>query len=231
MKKSYLAAACAALFAVPAANAVTVLEYQTAASTSNATLTPSIADSSITADLMTAGSGLTANNGSTWNWKGWDTASTSFDAAVGANDYWTWGFDVTDNVSIDLTSMDIRLDRSGTGPDDFEIQASVNGGSAVSLLTHDYGDSDAGVDFTGVDLTGIGLLGPGDSLVFTLAAFNSEGTSGTFDLETVDFNGSDPRSLRIEGTVSAVPLPGAIWLFGSALAGGLAMARRKQRRA
>ena len=67
-----------------------------------------------------------------------------------------------------LATMDIRLDRSGTGPDDFEIQASVNGGTAVSLLTHDFNDSANEVEFTNVDLSAIGALTQGDSVVFTL---------------------------------------------------------------
>lgn len=48
--------------------------------------------------------------------------------------------------SVDLTTMDVRVDRSGFGPDDFEINAVVtpSGGSAsapIQLLTYDYFDS------------------------------------------------------------------------------------------
>jgi hypothetical protein len=112
--------------------------------------------------------------------------------AVAANDFWRWGFDVTSAVFIDLTTMDIRLDRSGTGPDDFEIQASVNGGPGVSVLTHNYNDSDQAVNFLDVNLSALPLLQQGDSVVFTLGAYNSEGTGGTFDLETITFPGTTP---------------------------------------
>lgn len=227
MKNKYVTCLGAALLAsgASAAYSTTLLQYPTAGSTTS--LSPAIVDPSISGDDLTAGSGLTVQDFSTFNFSGWDPASTSFADAVAANDFWTWGFDVTGNVNIDLSTMDIRLDRSGSGPDDFDIQATVNGGVAVSILSYDFGDSSSGVDFMGVDLSGIGSLGPGDSLMFTLAAYNSESDLGTFDLETVDFGGSDPRALRIEGTVSAVPLPAAAWLFGSALLGMAAISRRR----
>ncbi|MEO1082053.1 MAG: ExeM/NucH family extracellular endonuclease [Pseudomonadota bacterium] len=196
--------------AAASADAVTLVQWDTAPSTSNPALTATTFDPSLIPDQLSAGAGLSANSGGTWNWRGWDTASTSFGDALAAGDFWTWGFDVG-AASVTPTSMDIRLDRSGSGPDDFEIQASVNGGTPVSVLTFDYGDSGSGVDFVAVDLSSIGTLNAGDSIVFTLAAFNSESNAGTFDLETVGFGGSDPRSLRISGTVGgAVDTPPSV---------------------
>ncbi len=228
--------ASSALVAVSSQAAVLV-QYQTAPSTTFSALAPEIVDPALTADNLVAGGGLTANSGGTWNWREWanngspDTPDASFDAAVADGDFWTWGFDVTTPLTVvDLTTFDIRVDRSGTGPNEFEIQASVNGGTAVSLLTHDFGDGTTGVDFVGVDLSAIGLLSTGDSVVFTLAAFGADsgGTSnlGTFDLETVDFRGSDERALRIEGDVRIIPEPAALsGLFGIA---ALLIARRRK---
>lgn len=178
--------------------AQTVLEYQTASSTDNATLPPSTSDPTISATDLTAGSGIIANGGSTWNWRGFDPDNASFADAVADGDFWRWEFTVI-GESVDLSALDIRVDRSGTGPDDFEIQAVVNSGTPISILTYDFNDGTAGVDFTNVDLSGIPILNTGDVVVFTLAAFNSESSSGTFDLETVDFNGNDSRSLRLYG--------------------------------
>ncbi|MEM6552924.1 MAG: PEP-CTERM sorting domain-containing protein [Planctomycetota bacterium] len=166
------------------------------------------------------------NNFSTFNFDGYDTDNTSFADAVADDEIWTFGFDVTGAVFIDLTTFDIRLDRSGTGPDDFEIQVSVNGDTPVSVLTFDYGDTTAGVDFLGVDLSALPTLTTGDSVVFTLGAFNSESTAGSFDLETIDFGGSDPRALRIEGTITAIPEPASLGLLA---VGGLLIAGRRRR--
>ena len=211
------------------ANAVIVVEYLTAGGTDS--IAAGSADAAVTSDNLVAGGGLNVENFSTFNFSDWDTASASFADAVAADDFWTWGFDVTAPLTtVSPTTMDIRLDRSGTGPDDFEIQASVNGGGAITLLTHDFGDSSSGVDFLGVDISTIGDLNTGDSVVFTLAAFNSESSNGTFDLETADFGGSDPRALRIEGTISAVPEPSA-FLFGTLICGvlGAKYSRKRDR--
>ncbi|MCB1741849.1 MAG: PEP-CTERM sorting domain-containing protein [Gammaproteobacteria bacterium] len=216
-----------------AAHAAIILEYQTASSTSNPTLSPSVVDAAISGDALAAGSGLTAVNGSTWTWRDWGTgfggghsSATSFAEAVSENDFWTWGFDVTGAVEIALTTLDIRLDRSGTGPNQFEIQASVNGGAATSVLTGNFGDTSLGLDFVAVDLSGIGAVSQGDSVVFTMAAFgeDSGGASnvGTFDLETLGF-GSDPRALRLNANVvpiaPALPEPSIIALLGLGLLG------------
>ncbi len=211
----------------PISQGAIVLQYQTLDSTNNPTLSPDVQGAGVTGAPMTAGTGIDVASGATWNWNNWDPANTSYAAAVAANETWTWGFNVTGNVSIELTTFDIRLDRSGTGPDDFEIQGAVNGGAPVSLLTFDYGDTSVGVDFLGVSLAPLGTVVQGDSVAFTLAAFNSEGTAGTFDLETIDFGGADPRALRIEGNITAVPEPASAMLLGVFSTGLLSFRRRR----
>jgi len=197
-----------------------LVSYTTAGSTDAYSISPLMTNGAITADNLAAGSDLTAASASNWNWRNWNTESTSFDEAVAAKDFWTWGFEVTGAVAIDLLDFDIRLDRTGTGPDDIEIRARVNGGASLSLLTHDYQDSASGVDFTNVSLASIPALSMGDSIVFTLAAFNSKSGSGTFDLENFS---SENYGLAIYGdiTTSAIPEPstaiGMITLLGFAV--------------
>ena len=213
------------LCASVAARAAVVIQYATAGSATS--LAPTVVDATVSGDDLVAGSGLNVQNFSTFNFTGWDIGSTDFAAAVTANDFWSWGFDVTaPGATIALETMDIRLDRSGSGPDDFEIRGSVNGGAESTLLTHDFADSGSAVDFLAVDISALGTVATGDSVEFVLAAFNSESDAGTFDLETVDFGGSDPRALRIEGTITAIPEPGALLVcFG--ITGVLALRRRR----
>jgi hypothetical protein len=193
-----------------------IIQYSTANGVTS--MAPVATNAAVTGDNMIAGSGLTIQTGgATWNFRDWNLASTSFAAAVAANDFWSWGFDVASLAFIDLTTMDIRLDRSGTGPDDFEIQVSVNGGPGISVLTHNYNDADLGVNFLDVNLSAVPLLQQGDSVVFTLGAYNSESAAGTFDLETITFPGGND-GIVIEGTVVAVPEASA-FLFGGMVCG------------
>jgi hypothetical protein len=202
--------------------AATVVQYD-AANNGVSSMAPVVTAAEVSADNMVAGSGLSTESGSTWNFKGWDGAS--FAGSVSSNDLWRWGFDVVQNVEIDLTTMDIRLDRSGTGPDDFEIQASVNGGTPVSLLTHNYNDSTSGVNFLNVSLASLGTVELGDSVVFTLAAYNAENAgAGTFDLENITFPGGND-GIVIKGDITPVPEPAALSLLGL---GTVAVLRRRR---
>ena len=191
-----------------------IVEYGTAGSVTS--IAASVAEC-VTADDLTAASGIDVNTFSTFNFDNWDPANTSFADAVADNEFWTWGFTVDPTVlSLTLNDFDIRLDRSGTGPDDFEIQVQVNSNPAVSVLTHDFDDSASGVDFIDVDLSAIPILAPGDVVSFTLAAFNSESTGGSFDLEPIG-NDFANNAIIIDGTaVKAVPEPSA-FLFISLL--------------
>lgn len=183
-----------------------IVQYGTANETP---LMPSFVNDAVTATDLAAGAGIELNAGGTYNFKGWDVDNLSFADAVADDEKWTWGF-VVDTDGIELTTMDIRLDRSGSGPDDFEIQAVVtpSGGTAgapILCLTYDYGDSGSGVSFTDVDLSAIPALAPGDTIEFTMAAFNSESATGTFDLETITFpDGTDGITIN-GGMVGALP--------------------------
>jgi hypothetical protein len=140
-----LGLATLAFGAMSASAQQTIVQYGSANTTS---LAPTVVDGAVSANNLNAGPGLGLNTGSTFNFNGWDTASTTFDAAAAAGDFWTFGFSITDpNALVDLTTMDIRLDRSGTGPDDFEIRASVNGGASSSLLIGDFAGGSLGVNF------------------------------------------------------------------------------------
>lgn len=226
MKQALLSLAMVAALVCSTANADIVVEYTTAGSVTSIAAN-SNSSSNVTGDALTAGPGLNVQDFSTFNFTGWDTANTDFASAVAAGDFWSWGFDVTSaGTTIQLTDLNVRLDRSGSGPDDFEIQASVNGGTPITVLTHDFMDSSAGVNFTTVDLSALGTVTTGDSVDFVLAAFNSESDLGSFDLETITFpDGTD--SLQINGVITkAVPEPTSCLVVG--LFAGVAISRRRR---
>lgn len=202
---------------VPAsAQAVTIVQYGTAGSTTS--LAPVSFDASVSPENLNAGSGIDVQAFSTFNFSGWDIDNTSYADALADDEVWTWGFSVTDPLaSIDLTTMDIRLDRSGTGPDDFEIRATVNSASETTILAYDFNDSSSGVNFLGVDLSALSGLTQGDVVEFTLAAFNAESAAGTFDLETITFPGND--GIVIQGDITVIPEPSTALLIGLGLAG------------
>ncbi|MEN0020756.1 MAG: hypothetical protein AAF747_07730 [Planctomycetota bacterium] len=227
--KTAFATALIAAAGTAAAQTATLYQVQTAASQSNPTLTPTVVAAGLAGDVLSAGSGISAASGGTWNWNGWadgGTPSTQAEA-LAEDEVWNWGFDVAGaNLVVTLETFDIRLDRSGSGPNQFDITVAVNGGTPTSVLSDDFGDSSSGRDYVAVSLGNI-VVNSGDSVEFQLVAWGADSggasSGGTFDLETVDFNGSDPRSLRINGTV--VPTPASAALVGLA---GLAAIRRRR---
>ncbi|MDG2183251.1 MAG: PEP-CTERM sorting domain-containing protein, partial [Mariniblastus sp.] len=132
-----------------------------------------------------------------------------------------------DVSSVDLTTLSMRVKRSGTGPDDIELRAYVNGGSETSIFTHDYGDSENGRNFSNLDISSIGPLAVGDTLQFVFSAFNSEGAGGTMDLE----NFSSGNGIEVNGMVnfSSVPEPTSLLMFGATALIGLQRRRKNSR--
>ena len=175
-----------------------LVRYVSVSAVDNPTITPSFVNPALTATDLVAGAGLTPQTAGSYNWRSWDTESVSFEDAVAAGDFFSWSVTATQDVT--LTSMIIRLDRSSTGPVNFEIQASLNGATPVPLDTFDFGTGDDGED-RDLSLAAIGDLVSGDSVVFTLAAFNSTATTGTFDIEN-----SNGAGINIFGISSVATL-------------------------
>ena len=210
-----------------------VLSYISSASTTNPSATANdTADGLVSANLQQSG-GLTAHTGGSFNWEGWDTANTSFNEAVTANDSWTFGFTVGatgvgGNVSsVDLTTLSMRVDRSGSGPNDIELRAYVNGGSETSIFTHGYDDTAIGRTFRDLDISSIGPLSVGDTIQFVFAGFNSEWPGGTMDLENL----SSGNGIEVNGNVnfSSVPEPTSLLMFGATALIGLQRRRKTSR--
>ncbi|MGP6088046.1 VPLPA-CTERM sorting domain-containing protein [Antarctobacter jejuensis] len=226
MKNLFLGSAL--LFAGSAVQAATILEFVTSPSLTTPTLAASATGTGVTATEMTAGSGLVANTGSTWNWRDWTNGDGSVNtdsiAAITNGNFWNWSFSST--KAYDLDAFDILLDRSSTGPRQFELLATINGGSATVLLSDDFGDSASPRIYADVDLSAYTEV---TSMEFYLAAFGADSggalSVGTFDLEK---NAGYPYSFQLRGDktpIAPVPLPaGGLMLLAGIAA--LAMSRR-----
>jgi hypothetical protein len=188
---------------------------------------PFSAHDDVSGDDLSTGSGLTpVADSAFWEFAGW--TEEDFGHALVANDVWQWGFDVTGNVALDLTTMNVTLNTKNTGPSNVEIQAAINGGTPVSLLSVS-GLTNSVVVYP-VNLSALPTLGMADSIVFTLAGWGSS-SIGSLLLANA------ATAIVVNGNFSpaAIPEPNAFWLGAvvcglAAGAGCLRLARAKRTR-
>ena len=160
---------------------------------------------------LNRGSGLSAGTGGTYNSSGWTDEVT---------DYLEWGW--SSSPPLALTDLDLRYDRSSSGPGGLEILLSANGGPFESIFV-DNDVSDAGEDNLDIDLSGFTNV---TSATFRLLGSGASSASGTFDIEP--FTGVTPdRGIVVNG-ITVVPEPSAIGL--SAVAAAVLALRRTTRR-
>jgi len=176
--------------------------------------------SGVTALDLSRGPGISKNTGSTYNSRGWTTAGT-----IDGDDYLQWGWsDAT--VPFNLTDLDIRYDRSGTGPKQLEIRLATNGGAFQSVFS-DSSVSDSPETHLDIDLTGFTNV---TSATFRLFAFDADSAAGTFDIENSASisNGSVDGGIAVSG--ASVPEPSVLilTLLGAAIASGSRLVRRRK---
>jgi hypothetical protein len=212
MKNLFMSAALAVALAAPA-SAATLVSY--VSTNTPGSLAPTFEAAGVTGLDLSRGSGIVQNvAGLTYNSKGWTEADLT--AALGDNDYLEFGFSSANTY--DMTSLDIRYDRSGTGPMQIELFASTDG----ALYSSIFSDPSVGVngEVNTIDLSSFaGVMG----LTFHLFGWGA-GNSGTFDIENAASFGGN--GIRINGTqVAAVPLPAGLPLLAVAL-GMIGLVRR-----
>ncbi|WP_139221872.1 T9SS type A sorting domain-containing protein [Algibacter lectus] len=130
-------------------------------------------DSNITTTGICRGPGLLQNGGVTYNSRRW-TSTTTLDPT----DYLEWTLTANSGYQIDLTTMDIRYDRSGEGPKRAEIQ--INTGSGFTTIFTDASVSPSGEN-NNIDLSS--FSGITNTITFRIYAYNSDTQGGTFDIE------------------------------------------------
>jgi hypothetical protein len=205
---------------VASADAATLIVFP--AAPNGATLAPSFVGTGVTGVNLARGSGLAQATGSTFNSNNFTIGGSSFASAVTNGDFLTFGF--TSTQAYDLTDMDIRYDRSSTGPNNAQLQIAINGGAFVPFFT-DNAVSDSGEDNLGISLSSFDNV---TSATFRLPAFGASGSTGTFDIETINFGGGGTVGIEVRGTASpsAVPEPASLGLIG--LAGTALLGRRRR---
>ncbi|MGL5083095.1 MAG: Ig-like domain-containing protein [Microcoleaceae cyanobacterium] len=168
----------------------TILTYTSA---SGISLAPSTQGVGVTGLDLTRGSGIISATGSTFNSSGWND-SVDLPGAIANNDFLQWGFNST--TAYDLSDLDIRYDRSGTGPNQVNIQISVNGGAFQSFFS-DSSVSDVGENNPDLNLSGFTNV---TAATFRLYGFGATAAAGTFDIENaLDFGNT---GIVLSGTES-----------------------------
>ncbi|WP_338356085.1 hypothetical protein [Yeosuana marina] len=155
-------------------------------------------DSNISTTGICRSSGIVENAGGTYNSRDWTQNST-----LDLDDYLEWTITPNSGYKIDLTTMNIRYDRSPRGPTKVDIQIDL--GSGFASIFSDSSVNPNGENVTGIDLSLFTSIT--SSITFRLYAYDATGTTGTFDIEELQlpsYVGTN-KGIVVNGNVSALP--------------------------
>jgi MYXO-CTERM domain-containing protein len=214
-----------------AAEAAVVVGWDFAGVTSFGTspFAPTEFDANISYFGLTRGGGVgTTGTAASNAWGGTmgSTAQATLAAAVAAEQFVSFSVGINPDVELDCSGISAyNVRRSSSGPASGQWQYRVLGsedwtniGSSVAFA----GTTSSGNSMAAIDLSGVGELQnlSGTNVYFRLVLFGNSG-GGTFYFKDMG-SGLD---LSLNGSVSAVPAPGAATLIGLA---GLVTTRRRK---
>ncbi|MEO8589463.1 MAG: PKD domain-containing protein [Flavobacteriales bacterium] len=160
----------------------------------------------LNASTLTRGSGIVAAAlVRTFNSSGFNTAPNTEAAAITSGDYCQFTVGASAGNQVSLSTLDVRLRRSGTGPNTYQWRYSLDGtnftdigGDVTYNLTTGTGD-----DQTQVALSGVGALqnvGAGTTITLRIYAFGATNAGGLFGVGRFAAGNSD-YSLSVGGSV------------------------------
>ena len=136
------------------------------------------AASNASATALSRGSGLGTGSGASFNSNNWTTTSTAGDAITN-NDYIEWTITANSGYTVNVTSIEIDYDRSGSGPSKVFIRTSSD--SYGSDIFSDASVSSSGEENT---ISSLNLTSAnGGAITFRLYGYGASSTGGTFDIE------------------------------------------------
>ncbi|GFZ82886.1 hypothetical protein GCM10011531_11880 [Aquaticitalea lipolytica] len=162
-------------------------------------------NTNVSAAGICRGPGIAYNASLEYNSRNWTNNASTFDV----NDYLEWTLSPNANYQIDLTNMDIRYNRSNTGPDKMLIR--MNTGSGYVTIFNDDGTNSVSVngeDHT-IDLSAYTSLT--STITFRLYAYRSGTGNGTFRIQQTSTATLANQGIIIRGDVRAYCAPSTTW--------------------
>ena len=140
----------------------------------------------ITVSGLSRGAGInyfTCSNCGDFNSKDWTTSNPSLSNAKANNDYLQFSIQVNAGSLLDLNEMKIRMDRSGTGPSNVQIEYSTNAFSSAGTSIFSMSGLNKNGSTQTIDLSSISTLNASSTITFRIFAWGASSSSGTFDIE------------------------------------------------
>ena len=198
------------------ASADLIVEYDGIAGTSQTGTIGTLASSALD---LTRGAGINAATGDSFNSNNFDSATLA--DAIAADEFLSFGF--TPAAPVDLTDIQVALDRSNTGPTTVYLFSSIGGFTPGDQITSAaIPDPVAIVNF---DISSLTNVSTATEFRFYYAGATSG--AGTSDIEDDLIGGSGNVGLQVNGVAAAViPEPSSMALLG--LVGLAGIVRRRK---